>query len=503
MTACAALRKTACTRRRRVGVAVAAMGLSPLAAVPAQATVSADAAHVPGRVGAAGSLLRTAGASAVPAAYTAAVSTPKVDSYYPDHGNAVVDALHYKLDLTWQPKLRALTGREQLVFRAAKSSGTITLDLSDALNVTSAVVDGQPVTATHTQDHLQLPVPVTAAGVHTVVLSYAGVPKPVAAPGTRSDASANGFFSKADGRAYTMQEPYGAFTWYAVNDQPADKALYDFTLHVPAPFVGIANGKLTSRHTVGGVATTHWHLSSPAASYLTTVAFGNYRHTSLGKVNGTPISYWTPVSRPKLARRLRFMKPDFAWLEKQLGAYPFDTLSLVVVPSASAMETQTMVTEGSTSYPLLEHNIVHEMSHQWYGDLVTPNDWRDVWMSEGMATYIEELWEDKSLGYRPGSMVQIDSRGDQGLRSRYGAPGAYNPDDFASGNVYYPPARMWWKLSRKLGKTTFTKLMRRWPTSHAVTSQSREALENWWSKKAGRDLHPFFSSWLLGARDPS
>ena len=35
-----------------------------------------------------------------------------------------------------------------------------------------------------------------------------------------------------------MQEPYGAYTWYAVNDQPSDKALYDFTISVPAPWIG-------------------------------------------------------------------------------------------------------------------------------------------------------------------------------------------------------------------------------------------------------------------------
>ena len=44
-----------------------------------------------------------------------------------------------------------------------------------------------------------------------------------------------------------MQEPYGAYTWYAVNDQPSDKALYSFTITAPAPWVGVANGELVSR----------------------------------------------------------------------------------------------------------------------------------------------------------------------------------------------------------------------------------------------------------------
>ena len=50
-----------------------------------------------------------------------------------------------------------------------------------------------------------------------------------------------------------MQEPLGAFTWYAVNDHPSDKALYDFTLSVPAPWTGIANGDLLSTEQQDGL----------------------------------------------------------------------------------------------------------------------------------------------------------------------------------------------------------------------------------------------------------
>ena len=49
-----------------------------------------------------------------------------------------------------------------------------------------------------------------------------------------------------------MQEPYGAFTWYPVNDQPSDKAFYDITVTVPSPWVGIANGVMTTRPSTTG-----------------------------------------------------------------------------------------------------------------------------------------------------------------------------------------------------------------------------------------------------------
>ena len=67
---------------------------------------------------------------------------------------------------------------------------------------------------------------------------------------------------------------------------------------------------------------------------------------------------------------------------------------MVVTDSQSAMETQTMVTLGNNDYVLSAPVIVHELVHQWYGDQVSPADWRDVWLNEGMTMLMQWLWED-------------------------------------------------------------------------------------------------------------
>ena len=222
---------------------------------------------------------------------------------------------------------------------------------------------------------------------------YAGIPEPVEAPTTRGDFSTTGFTITPTGEAWTMQEPYGAHTWFPVNDHPSDKALYDFTLSVPSPWVGVANGELTKRKDKAGTTTTRWHLAEPAASYLTTVAFGDYTTTSNTSSSGVEIDYWVPTDEPELAGRLEAAAAGLDWLEERLGPYPFDTLGFLLVDSRSGMETQTMITLGKTDYTLSEAVLVHEMAHQWYGDQVSPNDWRDVWMNEGMAMYLQGMWE--------------------------------------------------------------------------------------------------------------
>ena len=57
-----------------------------------------------------------------------------------------------------------------------------------------------------------------------------------------------------------------------------------------------------------------------------------------------------------------------------------------------------MITLGATDYTTSQAVLVHEMAHQWYGDEVTPDDWRDVWMNEGMAMYLQGCWQAEEDG---------------------------------------------------------------------------------------------------------
>ena len=120
-----------------------------------------------------------------------------------------------------------------------------------------------------------------------------------------------------------------------------------------------------------------------------TVATGDYTRTTNTSQSGIEISYWVPSDRPGLATGLEEAAAGLDWLEELLGPYPFDSLGFVLVDSRSGMETQTMITLGATDYTTSEAVLVHEMAHQWYGDEVTPDDWRDVWMNEGMAMYLQ------------------------------------------------------------------------------------------------------------------
>jgi aminopeptidase N len=436
----------------------------------------------------------------------AGVSVPQRDSVYPAHGDPGVDTLHYGLRLRWSRATRTLDGTATIRLRALRD-GMVRLDLDHHLRVRSVTFRGHRATSTHPGDKLVVRSGALRSGsTYVLVVRYAGTPGPLPSASGRRDMDGLGMHVTPGGQLWTMQEPYGASTWYPVNDQPADKATYDMRVDVPRPFVGVANGRLVSRRQVGRRVVTTYHSTDPMASYLTTLAVGPYRRVTERAPSGVPLTYWVPRDRPRYLRALRPTPETMAWLERLLGPYPFDRAGVVVTPGTSAMETQTMITLGRGNFryggKYVREVVAHELAHAWYGDTVTPDDWSDVWMNEGMAMYLEARYTAEH-GLRTWQLwrTTFDVE-DSMLRKQYGPPGSYKPTQFAQPNVYFCPARMWMALRTKLGGERFDALIRRWPQQHRNSSQDRYTLTSWWGRQAGVGWS-WFEPWLLGRKSPA
>jgi aminopeptidase N len=442
----------------------------------------------------------------VAASYDGATSHPREDPYYPAKGDPRFDALHYGLDLRWAPAVRRLHGTATIRFRAMRDTSALQLDLGHPLTVSSVRLDGHRIRSTHPHNHLNLQTgPLVRRSRHTLRITYAGTPRPVRAPTTRSDLVTVGWTTTRSRSVWTMQEPFGAFTWYPVNDHPSDKALYDARIDAPGRWVGIFNGDLRSRTRQGGRTVTRWHLASPAASYLITIAIGNYVHRSDTGPHGLPITYWVPASRTRLVRPLRDLPSMVGWLESKLGRYPFDRIGAVVVPSDSAMETQTLLTMGRQAYHRSDFRqvILHELAHQWYGDTVTPNNWKDLWLNESFAMYTQVQWA-AHHGDLPWSYwVSYWKANDQRWRNQDGPPGAYDRGEFGDICVYYCGALMLRELRAKVGPVTFDAALRRWVQRRHNTNADRGRYISWLDHFTGRSFGPWIRHWLTARTSPA
>ncbi len=338
--------------------------------------------------------------------------------------------------------------------------------------------------------------PLAANSRHVLVIKYKGRPRSVPAPSGRLDMTEGlGWNRSKAGNISTFQEPYGAYTWYAVNDHPSDKARYDATIRVPRGLVGVFNGTLTTSQVIRGKTVTRWHLDRPAASYLTTLAIGKYKHSAVQMTDGKPFNIWLLPKheklRPAIAREAR---RSYSWLLSRAGPYPFATSGVVVVEGDSAMETQTLITAGYESLQAeLDGVILHELAHQWYGDSVGPIDWLAVWLNEGWATRMQ-------FDYQDPRGVMYDLAGLQATcrwaRVAAGPPARYDRRQFAEDNVYVCPAAMLTQLRNTVGVAKYNEIAKAWPAEHRDHTVNRATFLAWLNAQTGTDHSALLKRWL-------
>ncbi len=316
------------------------------------------------------------------------------DPFFPRAGNGGYEVSHYELALRYAPSRDRL--RAVATIRATATEGLNRFDLDlRGLHVSSVRVDGKLAGfRRHGQELVVTPRRDLSDGERfRVQVQYRGKPHPVIDP----DGSKDGWIPTRDG-AFVADEPQGAPTWFPCNDHPTDKATYDFRVTVPRGIVAVANGKLKRRFRHRRHVTFVWSEGAPMATYLATVTTGRFR---VSRSRAAGISSYVAVdpSQSSAASAVLAKIPAILRLwSRKFGAYPFDQTGAIVdyAPSVGyALETQTRPLFDRAPDPI---TLAHELSHQWFGDDVTPRRWRDIWLNEGFATWSEWYWNQHTGG---------------------------------------------------------------------------------------------------------
>jgi len=271
---------------------------------------------------------------------------------------------------------------------------TIFLELTDSARVDSIHINDQPVSFTHSENLLHIPLlgPIIPETLISVTVFYNVTNKNK--DDNRGVSTEIASFGKSV--TWTLSEPFSSKSWFPCKQILDDKAdsLYLFFTVPDSVRVG-SNGILTSISEMpGGKWRFEWKSYYPVAYYLISFAVADYMdysfYVSMNVTDSVLIQNYIYNDSSFFTTNKESIDATSQILEvfnDHFGPYPFSSEKYghCIAPIGGGMEHQTMTTLGNFSFLL----VAHELAHQWFGDNVTCQNWQDVWINEGFASYCE------------------------------------------------------------------------------------------------------------------
>lgn len=443
-------------------------------------------------------------ASAAPPTFTAGAPGAG-DPYFPDMGNGGYDVKHYDINLSFDPSDHSISATTVITARATQNLSRFDLDFQ-GLTVRSLTVNDRPATYTRTGAQelvITPPLGLLSGTYFTVTVSYYGVPQKIDDPAL----GISGWVATANG-AIGLNQPFGAATYYPVNDTPQDKATYRQTATVPSDLQVLANGQPSPVVKHGGLSTYTWTTNEPMASELESIAIGKYNVArTTATVGGRRIPSISAVSTtvgtdPTAATALNTATDTLVdWETTNYGPYPFGSTGGIIDYARVfyALEVQGRPFYDQRTARLDEDTMAHELGHQWFGDSVSPDHWSDIWLNEGFATYTEWLYQEKFNAIPVAQSAQETYDNENDWSGEVADPGR---DHIFDDLVYNRGALTLQALRNRIGDTDFFALLKAWPAAHRYGNASTADFITFTEKLTGQDLDSFFHAWLYAPGKP-
>ena len=312
----------------------------------------------------------------------------------------------------------------------------------------------------------------------------------------------------------SLSTPFLAHTWWPCKDGPGDKpdSLYiDITIRdtviAGIPVTAVSNGMLEGIETLGNKKKFKWRHRYPVVPYYVMVAISNYVSFSDEYTNGDdsfPLTYYVfNSSLEESINGTSGLPGVFDFFIDIFGPYPFaeEKYGMTQLGFYGGIENQTNSIVNKMTVGWFG-TTVHELSHMWFADMITCENWHHGWLNEGFASYATGLWYEHAQGE--------DSFRDYMEGRKYFDEGTvYLQDDTDPFNIFVPiiynkGAWVLHMLRGVLGDEMFFDGIYAYATDpeleygHANTEQFRDVME----AVSGTDLDYFFNQWIYEERYP-
>ena len=308
----------------------------------------------------------------------------------------------------------------------------------------------------------------------------------------------------------SLSEPYMARTWWPCKDRPDDKPdSMDIIITCDENLYCASNGNLVDTTVNGdGTRTFSYEVRYPIAAYLFSLAVSDYTVWTdwyhYGPDDSMPIvNHVYPDQYSYSLSRWGITPYAIGVFSDLYGPYPFlsEKYGHANFEWGGGMEHQTCTSMNGGWFGFSEPVVVHELSHQWWGDMVTCNNWHEIWLNEGFASYSEALYfevKDGVAAYHD-YMAGMDYTGG-GSIYRYDTTDVWG---IFSGIVYDKAAWVLHMLRHVVGDETFFDILTAYYNSeYQYRDATTEGLKAICENVSGLDLDYFFDQWIYGTYRP-
>ncbi|HEY8784819.1 MAG TPA: M1 family metallopeptidase [Mucilaginibacter sp.] len=307
--------------------------------------------------------------------------------------------------------------------------------------------------------------------------------------------------------------PNRAHNWLPCADYPADKATVDFVVTAPDHYQVVANGlkteeKLLATH----LKLTHWKENARLSTKIMVIGVADFAIDHTGDAGNIPVyTYVFPENKDAGFKSYAVAKEILSFYIKKFGPYAYEKLANVQSKTIfGGMENASAIFyfENSVTSKDIESLMAHEIAHQWFGDAASEKSFAHLWLSEGFATYMTNIYlENKYGGDTLKKRLYADRETVLKFEKRRLTPVVdttvkSNYMQMLNANSYQKGGWVLHMLRRKLGETSFWKGIRYYYAKYdgcdANTDDLREVME----QASGQDLKQFFTQWLYTPGHP-
>jgi len=436
---------------------------------------------------------------------------------------AAFDVQSYDVAIKVDVAKKSFTGRTIMEAKTVIPSATIVLDLQAPFTV-SKLTDGKTsLRFDRIKDGLRIHFPISKqpGDPIRVEIEYSGVPQVARnAPwdgGVVWAKTAGG----ADWISVALQGD-GADLIFPCKDHPSDrpnKAIMRLT--VPDPLIAVGPGKLekTERH-ADKTSTYVWNMPLPINNYSLVFNAAPYElvKDSVKSVGGqtVPIQFYVlPEDKGKAARLIEEQKKYFHFMEKYCGPFPFRSVHVGIIHTPHlGMEHSTSIAYGNRfrfaedGYDWL---LLHEFGHEWWANLVSNADWRDMWIHEGFQSFMDTFYIEQIRG-KDAYFSGMRNRRRGISNAAPVAPRAETDSSAYGGDIYDKGALVLHALRYLIGEEAFLRSIRRmayptpesekWTDGRALRLVTTDDFVNIASTEAKQDLRWFFEVYVRQAKLP-